>query len=389
MILFAIDLLAFLFAHPSLLTHPICFLTISLVGSVEVVVDKLRVDGSRVRLAEVEVGDETGTVSLRARDDQIDLLNEISERKGAVVLRNSTLELYQGKHIRLAVTKWGKLTPYPDQVASTPAPPSRRNTDRYFSLIDLSTVASEMAVFSTSSGLDTYTTSSSMTSHSNNNNTNNTRSNDLGSSNLGVAPASRGNNQSNNINNHGNNRNSRRGGAAGQSRGKGHGGMGTHGMGKNQLISQHTSPYPLMTLHNYGYAPSPPQLGDHTAGWWQPRGRGVPPQHGHHHHDPATAQLLMQQQYELASHRAHLAAAQHQQLHYQSLTAAAGQNPAFGAPADVSGRTPAFPPPPAGVYASSSMGSLPEPAAPGAHSPHHSPRMNPQAPTFDPVFPKK
>ena len=60
-------------------------------------------------------------------------------------MRNCTLELYQGKHIRLAVTKWGKLSMYPDNVASTPPPPSKMNEDRNFSLIDLSVVASEMA----------------------------------------------------------------------------------------------------------------------------------------------------------------------------------------------------------------------------------------------------
>jgi hypothetical protein len=118
----------------------------SLVGEVNVVVDKGRVDGSRVRLAEVEVGDETGVVSLRARNEQIDLLKQVSERSGAVVLRNCTLELYQGKHVRLAVTKWGKLSTYPDQVASTPPPPSKMNPERNFSLIDLSIVASEMVV---------------------------------------------------------------------------------------------------------------------------------------------------------------------------------------------------------------------------------------------------
>ena len=115
-------------------------------GKVNVVVDKKRVDGSRVRLAEVEVGDETGTVSLRARDEQIDVIEDVSKRNGAVVLRNCMLELYQGKHIRLAVTKWGKLSTYPDQVASTPPPPSKINYERNFSLIDLSLVASESAV---------------------------------------------------------------------------------------------------------------------------------------------------------------------------------------------------------------------------------------------------
>jgi hypothetical protein len=116
------------------------------VGNINLVVDKMRVDQSRVRLAEVEIGDETGTVSLRARDEQIDLLEKV-RGKGiprAVVLRNCTLELYQGKHIRLAVTKWGKLTEYPDNVASTPGPPPTMNLDRNFSFIDLSLVASEI-----------------------------------------------------------------------------------------------------------------------------------------------------------------------------------------------------------------------------------------------------
>lgn len=85
----------------------------SLVGKVELVVDKSRVDGSRVLVAEVEVGDETGSVSLRARDEQIELLQQVSSDAGAIVLRNCTMELYQGKHLRLAVSKWGKMSVYP------------------------------------------------------------------------------------------------------------------------------------------------------------------------------------------------------------------------------------------------------------------------------------
>ena len=109
-------------------------------GDVNVVVDKHRVDGTRVRLAEVLVGDETGTVSLRARDDQIDTLLQAQQ----VVLRNCTLELYQGKHIRLTCTKWGKITPFPDDIASTPAPPSNMNRARNFSKIDILHVATEI-----------------------------------------------------------------------------------------------------------------------------------------------------------------------------------------------------------------------------------------------------
>lgn len=110
------------------------------VGKVEVVVDKLRVDKSRVRLAEVQVGDETGSISLRARDDQIDELERVSKEGGAIVLRNSSIELFQGRHLRLAVTKWGKISVYPDNIASTPSPPSNINTELNLSLVDLNLV---------------------------------------------------------------------------------------------------------------------------------------------------------------------------------------------------------------------------------------------------------
>lgn len=112
-----------------------------LVGKVEIVVDKYRVDGSRVLVAEVEVGDETGSISLRARDDQIDLLRRVSEAKGAIVLRNCTIELYQGKHLRLGVSKWGKMSLYPDGIESTPDPPLSMNKQLNFSLVDLNIVA--------------------------------------------------------------------------------------------------------------------------------------------------------------------------------------------------------------------------------------------------------
>lgn len=84
-----------------------------LVGKVDVVVDKLRVDGSRVHVAEVQVGDNTGSISLRARDEQIDMLMQVSKDGGAVVLRNCTVELHQRKYLRLAVSKWGKMKAYP------------------------------------------------------------------------------------------------------------------------------------------------------------------------------------------------------------------------------------------------------------------------------------
>jgi len=116
-----------------------------LVGKVDIVVDKLRVDKSRVRLAEVQVGDETGSIFLRARDEQIDLLQQVSQDKGAVVLRNSNLELFQGKHLRLAVTKWGKINAFPDDnLASTPNPPTKLEPEIDLSLVDLNSVPQDV-----------------------------------------------------------------------------------------------------------------------------------------------------------------------------------------------------------------------------------------------------
>lgn len=115
-----------------------------LVGNLDIVVDKQRVDKSRVRLAEVQVGDETGTISLRARDEQIDALQKVSEDGGAIVLRNSSIELFQGKFLRLAVTKWGKISVYPDHVPSTPEAPTSINTDLNLSIVDLTRVPADM-----------------------------------------------------------------------------------------------------------------------------------------------------------------------------------------------------------------------------------------------------
>lgn len=113
-------------------------------GNVDIVVDKLRVDKSRVRLAEVQVGDETGSISLRARDEQIDSLQKVSQEGGAIVLRNSSIELFQGKFLRLAVTKWGKISVYPDHVASTPDPPTTMNLEVDLSIVDLTCVPADM-----------------------------------------------------------------------------------------------------------------------------------------------------------------------------------------------------------------------------------------------------
>jgi replication factor A1 len=75
-----------------------------MVVSSQVVVDKSRPDGSKVKVAEAVVGDQTGCITLTARNDQIDALVPGT----TVVVRNAKIDMFKG-FMRLAVDKWGSL----------------------------------------------------------------------------------------------------------------------------------------------------------------------------------------------------------------------------------------------------------------------------------------
>jgi len=70
----------------------------------QIVVDKSRPDGSKVRVAEAVVGDQTGCITLTARNEQIDPLVP----GATVVVRNAKIDMFKG-FMRLAVDKWGSL----------------------------------------------------------------------------------------------------------------------------------------------------------------------------------------------------------------------------------------------------------------------------------------
>ena len=98
---------------------------------------KKRQDGNAPRMVEAVVGDETGIVTLTARNgtfenpvpmqwhDPRPIIEQIDSLKegGDVVIRNCNADVYNG-YLRLNVTRWGKITPYPDGVDSTPNPPT-------------------------------------------------------------------------------------------------------------------------------------------------------------------------------------------------------------------------------------------------------------------------
>ncbi|CAI0468783.1 unnamed protein product [Linum tenue] len=56
------------------------------------------------RIAECLVGDETGTILLTARNEQVDLVKP----ETTIIIRNSKIDMFKGS-MRLAVDKWGRI----------------------------------------------------------------------------------------------------------------------------------------------------------------------------------------------------------------------------------------------------------------------------------------
>merc|ERR1712232_51281 len=77
------------------------------VVSTSVVVEKERIDGTRIRIAEALVGDATACVTLTARNKQIDVV----QPGKTIIARNAKVDMFRSRFMRLAVDKWGKLEP--------------------------------------------------------------------------------------------------------------------------------------------------------------------------------------------------------------------------------------------------------------------------------------
>jgi len=76
--------------------------------SSNVVVEKPRHDGSIIRVAEAKVGDHTGSITLTARNGQIDAVIP----GNTIIIRNAKIDMFKG-FMRLVVDKWGLIKPAP------------------------------------------------------------------------------------------------------------------------------------------------------------------------------------------------------------------------------------------------------------------------------------
>merc|ERR1712228_691770 len=73
------------------------------VGKITSMINRLNLDGTRLRISEALIGDETGSILLSLRNDQIGLVEE-----GKVyILRNAKIDMVGGGSMRVAVDRWG------------------------------------------------------------------------------------------------------------------------------------------------------------------------------------------------------------------------------------------------------------------------------------------
>jgi len=72
------------------------------VVEVKQVLEKTRIDGSRLLIAEALIGDSTGVITLTLRNEQIPIVVQGS----TITVRNAKIEMFKG-HMRLSVDQWG------------------------------------------------------------------------------------------------------------------------------------------------------------------------------------------------------------------------------------------------------------------------------------------
>ena len=68
------------------------------VSKIKTVINRLNLDGSRLRISEALIGDETGLILLSLRNDQIDLVKEGM----SLIMRNAKVDMVNQGHMRVA-----------------------------------------------------------------------------------------------------------------------------------------------------------------------------------------------------------------------------------------------------------------------------------------------
>jgi len=83
------------------------------VGSIQSKINREYLDGTRLKIWEAVVGDESGCMILTVRDSYLDKIKE----NDTVVLRNAKVEMYHN-FMRLSVDRWGLIEKVDDSAVS-------------------------------------------------------------------------------------------------------------------------------------------------------------------------------------------------------------------------------------------------------------------------------
>jgi hypothetical protein len=104
------------------------------VGKIKPIMRRLNLDGSRLRIYEAVIGDETGSILLSLRNDQIDRVNE----GDVVILRNAKIDMVNNGFMRVAIDRWGLI-----QVVDTEQGVQVINSDNNLSAVEYELVKEE------------------------------------------------------------------------------------------------------------------------------------------------------------------------------------------------------------------------------------------------------
>jgi len=73
------------------------------VSKIKPIMNRLNLDGTRLRISEAIIGDKTASVILSLRNDQIGMVEE----GNCLILRNAKIDMVNNGYMRVAIDRWG------------------------------------------------------------------------------------------------------------------------------------------------------------------------------------------------------------------------------------------------------------------------------------------
>ena len=81
------------------------------VGKIEPIMNRLNLDGTRLKISEALIGDKSASIILSLRNDQIDMVKE----GNCLILRNAKIDMVNNGYMRVAIDRWGLIEEVEDK----------------------------------------------------------------------------------------------------------------------------------------------------------------------------------------------------------------------------------------------------------------------------------